>query len=671
MKIEYNQMKFIIYDIETLKEFFLFLCYSIEENKYYEFRINKNTNDLFKLLNFIEKNESFFVGYNNIKFDSQVIQYIYMNYEQWQDLSNLEICNKISLFSSKVIDDINNDLFPPYRETEIFFKNIDLMKIHHYDNENKRTSLKWLEYSMDLENIEEMPIHHNKKDLTDEEIDTIVSYCYNDVIATTKLFKFTIGETNHPLYQGKNKIEQRVDFINEYDANLAALNFSDVKIGDEINLMSYMALTKKTKKEIYEIKKQRKPTKHFLFGDAVPDYVKFKTKDFRDFFESVRKVRVNLTAKQFFPFSYNKTNYIIAKGGIHSVDPKRIILPSNNEILMDADIGSQYPNAINKRKLYPSHLGVQWLNGYSGSIRKRLEYKKKGKQNRKYLGVSELLKLALNGGGFGKTNEVNSWQYDPRVTYFCTIGNQFEILMLIEQLEINGIHCISANTDGIVCLFNKNKENDYYKICKDWEFIVGNNEMGNLEYKQYKKLIQNSVNDYIAVDVNNDVKKKGDFTTDFELHKNKSRRIIPLALEAYFINNINPEEFIKSHKNIFDFCIGEKSNKNYHYEFIKNNGETIKYNRTIRYIVTKEGGKLLKVKNDNCFTDGAKISNLEAPDKISGKVYYCSIFNKIDLSWPIEEYNIDYDYYIKKVKDNINLLQYNNKSYNTNQMSLF
>ncbi len=39
---------------------------------------------------------------------------------------------------------------------------IDLFKIHHFDNKNRRVSLKRLEFEMDLENIEEMPIHHTK-----------------------------------------------------------------------------------------------------------------------------------------------------------------------------------------------------------------------------------------------------------------------------------------------------------------------------------------------------------------------------------------------------------------------------------------------------------------------------------------------------------------------------
>ena len=128
-----------------------------------------------------------------------------------------------------------------------------------------------------------------------------------------------------------------------------------------------------------------------------------------------------------------------------------------------------------------------------------------------------------------------------------TIGNQFEILMLIESLEENEIHVLSANTDGITSLFNKDKHELYYQICKDWEKVVGNDDMGQLEYVQYKKLIQSSVNDYIAIKTDDKMKCKGDFVSDFEIHKNKSARIIPLALQNYFSKGIKVEQTILNH----------------------------------------------------------------------------------------------------------------------------
>ena len=48
-------------------------------------------------------------------------------------------------------------------KNELSLKQIDLFKINHYDNKNQSGESKRLEFEMDLENIEEMPIHHTKE----------------------------------------------------------------------------------------------------------------------------------------------------------------------------------------------------------------------------------------------------------------------------------------------------------------------------------------------------------------------------------------------------------------------------------------------------------------------------------------------------------------------------
>ena len=89
-------MKVLIYDIETMQELFLIGILDPETGKYYEFEVSQWTNSLDNFIKFIEdKNEYYWVGYNNLRFDSQVVEYILRNYEDWHELSGLEICAKI------------------------------------------------------------------------------------------------------------------------------------------------------------------------------------------------------------------------------------------------------------------------------------------------------------------------------------------------------------------------------------------------------------------------------------------------------------------------------------------------------------------------------------------------------------------------------------------------
>lgn len=666
-----------VYDIECLTGLFLYVGKNVDSGEYYVYEISKYQNDIDSLVkHLLDGGIQYGVSYNGLGYDSQILQFIIDNYERWVDLNGLGITQKIKLFSNRVIDDTKYGLFPPYREDHLDVTQIDLFKIHHFDNENRRTSLKWLQFSMDFPNVEEMPIHHETKDLSTEDIQLIKEYCFNDVESTYQLYLVTIGQSENPFYKGQNKIQDRFDLIQEMGFPLRALSWSDVKIGDEINKKVYMKTVgldynnSNDHRKLGDIRRNRKSTAGFTYGQCIPSYVSFQTPEFQSFFNRMKKVRVNLMKKEEYPFSYNGTHYMIAKGGIHSNEKNRIITPGPNEILRDADIGSQYPHSIIKRNLFPNHLGKGWLIGYTGTRDKRLQFKELAGKELKYKGLAEQYKLALNGGGFGKTNEMSNWQYDPFVHYSCTIGNQFEILMLIESLEIAGIHVVSANTDGIVCLFNKQLEETYNRICHEWEIKVGNSVQGKLEFTDYTSLIQSSVNDYLAIKTNGKVKKKGDFATDMELHKNKSRRIIPIAMEQYFVNGIPVEQTIKNANNIYDFCVGAKASRDYHYEAIMK-GEREEYNRLIRYYVSTNGKKLIKVKNDGSTAKGVSVSQCEAGE------WKCTVVNKIDKNKKINEYEIDYTYYIQKAEGRIRAIEAGRRkggkppSTDPNQGSLF
>ncbi|NLR60749.1 hypothetical protein HGH93_21745 [Chitinophaga polysaccharea] len=644
---------FSVYDIETLRGMFLYVEKNLQTGKITVFRIDRYKNELLDLINHLQEDETeYAVSYNGLSFDSQVIQFIIEKYKSWSKLTGLKIASIIYQFAQDRIDDAKYNIAAPYKLSKLWKKQIDLFKIHHFDNKNRRCSLKWLEYSMDFPNIEEMPIDHRRLNLTRKESDEVIFYCINDVLATEKLYYITRGQTTLEEYAGKDKIADRFDIIAAYNLPIAALNWSDVRIGDELNKLSYSKLTGLDYFEIDQLKEQRKTTAGFTYGECIPSYVSFKTKELQEFYNHVSQQRFLFKVDQEFKIKIGETEFAIKKGGIHSTEKKRMLVGGDGILIIDADVGSQYPNAIVKRALFPSHLGRKWLINYQKTISLRLEYKAMSQDEtlpasdrKKYAGLAEFLKLALNGGGFGKTNDKYNWQYDPFVHFRCTIGNQFEMLMLIESLHLAGISVVSANTDGIVCKLPQEKESCYYQICKEWETIVGNSEIGKLEFTYYDKVIQTSVNDYLAIKSNGKIKKKGDFATSSELHKNKSRRIIPIALEAYFVNDIAVKDTICSHDNLFDFCIGLKASKEFHYEAVNpRNGDTQVYDRVIRYYMCPDGKKLLKVSNT------AQQGSSKGREQCEAGYWQSSIVNKLEKT-AASGYEIDFDYYIHKCNE--------------------
>lgn len=63
---------------------------------------------------------------------------------------------------------------------------------------------------------------------------------------------------------------------------------------------------------------------------------------------------------------------------------------------------AMYPTSIINWKLYPSHLGIEWLNGYIWTRDERIRAKGLSKKDPAQKAIAEAYKLALNGGGLTK-----------------------------------------------------------------------------------------------------------------------------------------------------------------------------------------------------------------------------------------------------------------------------
>ena len=651
-------MNVLIYDIETLKELFLVVIYDPATEMHFEFEVSKNSNNLDSFVRFIESNkEHYWVGYNNLRFDSQVVEWIIRNHEDWHELSGLEITGKISQKANDVIHDANYDVFPEYREDQLSFKQIDLFKINHYDNKNRRVSLKRLEFEMDLENIEEMPIHH-RKNMSDEDIKLVIQYCYNDVFATHEFYKVTIGDCTHPLYKGNNQIQLRQDIEEEF--GIPCLNYSDSKIGDEM-IKKFYCIEKNIK--YGDLPKKGTFRKSTPVKSCIANYVTFVTPELKEFHKRIKSMSLGLVDDFKETINFYNNAYTFAKGGLHTENGPKVFEATDDCLIIDWDVSSYYPAIIINNGRYPQHLGKEFLSGYKTMFEKRLELKPLAKKDKRIAGIVGALKLAVNSV-YGKSSDMQNWIYDRQLTMFTTITGELSLLMLIEQYELNGIHVISANTDGVTILV-KNASFDKMQEINKWWMDLTTYE---LERTDYQKIIFSTVNDYLAIKTNGDVKKKGDFLTDFELHKNKSARVCSIALEQYFVHNVAIDDTIRNHTNIYDFCLRQKASKDFHYEGInKTTGEKTVYNKLIRYYVSKRGEKLLKVKNENCDTNAADVSQVEAGEWV---MHVCNHLTK-DHSLD----NINYDYYIERANKIVHKIVTEGRKrkiiINPDQLSLF
>jgi hypothetical protein len=117
------------------------------------------------------------------------------------------------------------------------------------------------------------------------------------------------------------------------------------------------------------------------------------------------------------------------------------------------------------------------------------------------------------------------------------------------------------------------------------------------------------------------------------------------GIYEFFINNILPEDYIKTNTNILDYCIAQKSRGDWkQVKRVSINGviTDIGLQKINRYYISNNGCKLVKV---NTF-DGREIQ-LE-----SGK-WKQTVFNKLCIKNKFEDYNVNIKYYIDAIKNEI------------------
>jgi hypothetical protein len=474
-----------------------------------------------------------------------------------------------------------------------------------------RKSLKLIGVQLKWHKLQELP-YNPEKWIEEDEINTILKYNLNDVEITEQLY-----------YKLKEDIDLRVEISNTYDIN--AYSESRSGIANRMLEKMYTEATGLPKK-FYKDMRTIRPVIPLTL--VIEDRINFKTKGLQKF---LNELKSTIFYKDL-PFytktvSFDGNKYNIGLGGIHSNDSAGYFEETEDTFIMDADVASEYPSKTIVSEIFPEHLGPKFLHGFKDLRDRRVKAKHEGKKVE-----NECLKIVLNST-IGKFLQQESWMYDPLANMRVTINCQLYMLMLIERLQLAGIHSISANTDGVTALVKKDQLDVYHDICKKWEQLTGL----ELEFTKYKKYIRRDVNNYIAIKEGGKIKTKGIFNNDLDFLKGFDKPIISIALYEYFINNKPIAETIKNHKDIYDFCVAKKIDdkfENYYNALIDNKLVAIKLQNVLRYYVSTNGVIAYKKDKEN------KEYRYEAKDLVT-------IFDDYIKS---EDYHIDYNHYISETQ---------------------
>ncbi|HKL13700.1 MAG TPA: hypothetical protein VJ907_08850 [Halanaerobiales bacterium] len=608
-----------IYDLETYMNLFTATFKNIKTQEVKVFVLSEDRFDLDALYVFIDDKKKWLVGYNSYNFDNQILNYIYRKYNE---VSALEMTTSFIMDIYNLAKTlINSDVYE--FKYGLPFQWLDLMKIGFY-----RKSLKLIGVSLKWPKLQDLPIDWDRL-IKKEEIQIILDYNLNDVLITEQLF-----------YHLENNIKLRFNIAKRYGVNV--FSESDSGVANRLLEKFYSETTGLAVKDFRDMRTERD---FIRFDWVVFDEVNFQTNTLDTVLEEVKNF-VYYKNRPFFSkkIKFDGVYYKMGVGGLHSVDEGAMFEETDKEYLIDADIGSMYPATFINYQLTPAHLGNKFLKNYTDLRNERIVAKRN-----KDMTPAEGLKIVLNSS-IGKTLNKNHWLYDPLVNLKVTVNGQLFLLMLIERLSLKGFKTISANTDGITVIVPKDKEDLYYKICKNWE----KDTRYELEYAYYKLYARRDVNNYIAIKTNNEIKTKGIFISDLPkrfsnmtdpLNKGWDKPIVSKALHDFFTEGVPIKDTITNCKDIHQFCIAKKTGDDFANEYhkIEDGQYTIeKLQNSVRYYISTIGGTLLKRK------ENGEVTNYESK-------YRVTIFNNY-IEKDIKDYNINYTYYInsaQKVLDEI------------------
>jgi uncharacterized protein YajQ (UPF0234 family) len=657
-------MNHYVMDYETLANCFTAVFIHYKTNEQFIFVIHESRNDYDSFVEFLEtniKNNEWHISYNGLAFDAQITQYILNNRNRLRRQSPEDITKIIYSYAQSCINKSHAGEWQEFAEWRLSIKQIDIFKMNHWDNAAKRSSLKWIQFSMDWDNLLDMPIHHTTK-INANEVDTVVEYCINDVESTKEIFERSISQ-----------LSLRKELTNKFNVNL--FSASEPRIGKEI--FSYY-MSKRMNIHPRDLKKLRTPRHKISLKDIILPYIKFTSFEFQSLLKRFQTLELDpASLKGSFKHSvqYKNVKADFGLGGVHGTNNSGIYKSDDEYVIMSSDVTSFYPNLVIRNKWSPGHFPAEdFCAQYEWFFDERVLIPKSNPMNYVY-------KIILNSI-FGLSNEPNSFFYDPELCMRITVNGQLSLIMLYEMIieNIPNATGLMLNTDGVEIKIPRKYKDKYLDICKQWENLT----KLKLEHDSYQKLIIADVNSYIGVnefittDINKwraikeknphylfkiynsdfmyaPVKMKGRFNFhELALHKNKSKLIVRKAIHAYFVYDILPEDFINDpvNQNILDFCIGSKSKgkwTQYSRSLIKGVYKEEKLQKTNRYYISNKGVKLIKSN-----PDGREIQ-LEA-----GK-WMQTLYNKMNIKkW--KNYDVNTQYYISAIESEISRIIY--KSFN-------
>lgn len=499
----------IIIDCEVYKDYFLLAAKQLSTGKVRTFEMyDGHPPDLRGIHNILERRTT--ISFNGNNYDLIILAALMAGYD----------CAGLKKLSDKIIVGgkpgwlVANEL---NLTAHADWDHIDLFEVAP-----GRVSLKMYGARLGYPHLQDLPIEPDAS-ITPAQRQVLIDYCGNDIGATEALYNDL-----------RPQIELRERMSEQYGMDLRSK--SDAQIAETVIISELAALTGKP------VKRPNVDREVFRYID--PGIVAFKDPALQVMFERILETEFTLAGNGVIQLPkwlkderivINGREYQMGIGGLHSCEKAQYLAANKAMALCDLDVASYYPNIILQQSLAPSSLGKPFLDVYQSIVERRIAAKRSGDDVTAYT-----LKIAVNGS-FGKLGSKYSKLYAPELLIQTTITGQLCLLMLIERMEAQGVRVMSANTDGIVCHYNRKLEAKVDWVGWDWMLDTS----FELERNDYLRLASKDVNNYLAVVTPEKTKGKGVFAST-GIAKNPDASIIAHAVAQCVAKGTPVEDTVRA-----------------------------------------------------------------------------------------------------------------------------
>ena len=555
-----------IYDIETYPNVFTLTVEHAHLPMVWYFEISdwrNDSRDIIAFLTQLKSQNARMIGFNNLGFDYPVLHTLI---RMGNATAGILYAKAQAIFASQ--EDEDRWVHQVYA-SDRFVTQIDLFKVHHFDNKARSTSLKALEFNMRMDNISDLPFPAGSR-LTQDQVPMLREYNAHDVAATKRFYHASL-----------DMIRFREELCAKYPGK-DWTSFNDTKIGKEFFIMRL----EQSGIPCYDFGPDGRTPRQTLrpvihLKDAILPWISFERPEFQRVLDWLKQQSITETKGVFTDLvaTVDGFDFVFGLGGIHGSVENRVLESDDETVIVDLDVASYYPNLAIANTFYPAHLGKSFAHIYKDLYEQRKQYAKGTAEN-------AMLKLALNGT-YGDSNNKFSPFYDSLFTMSITLNGQLLLCVLAEGLmTIPGLRLVQINTDGVTVQVPRAQKFMVDVVRSAWESRTGL----ELEEAIYRLMAIRDVNNYLAVSEKGKVKRKGAYEYSIGWHQNASALVVPKVAEKVLIEGAPIRETIENWPDKMDFMLRIKVPRTSHLLW----GDE-KVQNTTRYYVAKGGKPLTKV----------------------------------------------------------------------------